>query len=68
MRINYHKIYTPFIELKPGDCFLNDDGDISMKIVNEETNEVGAVVLEDGKMWFPHLFEGYQTIDPVLEV
>ena len=42
-----------FSQLQPGDVFLDEDGDINIKVKNEGVNMDYAVVLENGAMWMP---------------
>lgn len=50
-----------FENIRAGECFIDDDGDITIKIVNEGAHcETSAVCLRNGEQWFPldsHEFE-----------
>lgn len=51
-----------FEDIKVGECFIDTDDDISIKIVNYDTNETSAVCLKDGQQWFPHASDAFQIV------
>ena len=57
-----------FAAIKVGECFIDDDGDIGIKVANYDTNETSAVCLKDGQQWFPLLTDVYEIITATLEI
>ncbi len=55
-----------FRGIKNGECFIDGDGDINIKIVNLDINETSAVCLRDGQQWFPHAYDTYEMVTTTL--
>ena len=58
----------PFYDIAIGLCFIDDDGKVSMKITDINTNETFAVELCSGELWNPHYNDKYQIVDAILEI
>jgi len=56
-----------FGEMKIGECFVDDDGDIGIKVANYNTNEISAICLKDGQQWFPLTDEICEIVTTTLE-
>ena len=49
-----------FRDIVIGQCFLDDDGNVTIKAIDTGSLETYAVCLKDGEQWFPddsHEFE-----------
>ena len=49
-----------FRDIPIGECFIDDDGDITIKATDADIEDVFAICLRTGKQWFPcdgHEFE-----------
>ena len=49
-----------FRDIPIGECFIDDDGDITIKAIDADAEGVFAICLRNGEQWFPddgHEFE-----------
>ena len=48
---------TPFVkkfeDILVGECFIDDDGDITIKVLDTDRHDTFAVCLRRGDLWFP---------------
>lgn len=42
-----------FEDIRIGECFIDDDGDVTIKVLNGDVHETSAVCLKNGDLWFP---------------
>ena len=61
-------ITKEFAAMEVGQCFIDDDGDIDIKVVNYDTNETSAVCLKDGQQWLPLFTGAYEIVTATLEI
>ena len=54
MRISDERktVTVTFSEIRDGECFIDDEGDLCMKAYSPDNNEFyNAIVLESGQIW-----------------
>ena len=51
-----------FENILVGECFIDDDGDITIKVFNKNILEISAVCLKSGEQWFPFKTREYQIV------
>lgn len=42
-----------FEDILVGECFIDDDGDVTIKVLDSVANNTFAVCLRTGDIWFP---------------
>ena len=57
-----------FGEMAVGECFIDDDGDINIKIVDYNISETSAVCLKDGQQWHPDADGIHEIVTATLEI
>ena len=57
-----------FAEIEIGECFIDDDEDVSIKIMDYNTKATSAVCLKDGQQWHPNETNIYEIVTATLGI
>ena len=57
-----------FGEMAIGECFIDEDGDVNIKIVDYDVNRTSAVCLKDGQLWRPDTDGIHEIVTATLEI
>ena len=65
---NYRVGWTAFEDLRVGAIFIDEDDDVNIKSVNEDTDKFCAIVLDSGLMWSPQPSDSVKQVFPTLTI
>lgn len=57
-----------FAEIEIGECFIDDDNDVSIKIMDYNTKATSAACLKNGQQWHPEATNVYEIITATLGI
>lgn len=66
--IDKRNLMKKFVEMEVGECFIDDDGDINIKIISYNPNKTSAACLKDGQQWYPDENDSYEIVAATLEI